>query len=73
MPRMSPRKLRALRNLAERPGTPSEGEVARAMLARAEATREEPFEAFARFLKTGRMEDLHAACDATERHKWSNA
>jgi hypothetical protein len=43
------------------------------MLARAEATREEPFEAFARFLKTGRMEDLHAACDATERHKWSNA
>lgn len=31
------RKIDALRRLAERPGTPAEGEVARAMLARVEA------------------------------------
>lgn len=33
---MTDRKLEALRALAERPGTPAEGEVARAMLARYE-------------------------------------
>lgn len=36
---MNKRKLEALRNLAERPGTDAEGEVARAMLERAEAAR----------------------------------
>ena len=43
---MTIRKLQALRNLAERPGTEAEGQVARAKLARAEAKRppNEPFE-----------------------------
>ncbi len=34
---MTGRKLQALRNLAERPGTEAEGKVAREMLAKAEA------------------------------------
>lgn len=34
---MTTRKLQALRNLAERPGTAAEGEVAKSMLAKAEA------------------------------------
>lgn len=38
---MNARKLQALRNLAERPGTEAEGKVARAMLAKAEGKRVE--------------------------------
>jgi len=36
---MKARRLQALRSLAERPGTPAEGEVAREMLAKLEAKR----------------------------------
>jgi hypothetical protein len=35
---MTSRKLQALRNLAERPGTEAEGKVAKAMLAKARRT-----------------------------------
>lgn len=66
------RKLQALRNLAERPGTAAEGAVARAMLAKLEGKKRvrsnsfgvegEKWDAFERFLRTGSMEDLHTAC-----------
>lgn len=39
---MTARKLQALRNLAERPGTPAEGELAREILARLEAKQSPP-------------------------------
>lgn len=58
---MTHRKRQALRNLAERPGTEAEGEVARAMLAKldkAPTTEEEYIDRFRDFLKTGSMDDL---------------
>lgn len=53
---MTRRKLEALRALAERPGTPAEGAVAREMLKRAEAQPCEanPLGKFAQFMRSGR-------------------
>lgn len=73
---MNPRKLQALRNLAERPGTEAEGAVARAMLAKAEAQRspEDQFlDKFRDFLRTGSRDDLAKAvgdklCDCGTRY-----
>lgn len=57
------RKLDALRALAERPGTEAEGEVARAMLEKLEASEPEsdPWELFRQYLRTGDMELLWEA------------
>lgn len=51
---MTDRKRQALRNLAERPGTPAEGEVARAMLAKLEAKRSGLAELSDLFIKAAR-------------------
>jgi len=66
---MSHRRLAALRALAERPGTPAEGAVAREMLARAEAKKREQYpteersrwELFEEYLRTGDLETLRRA------------
>lgn len=73
---ISERALEALRAIAERPGTPAEGDLARALLARHGATTEADWPAylnaipeherarwgaFRDFLKTGKMEDLDRA------------
>ena len=55
------RRIEALRALAERPGTPAEGEVARKMLERAEAHGVDPEESFRSFIRTGSMDDLASA------------
>lgn len=62
-PRVTRRKLNALRALAERPGTPAEGEVARRMLAKMEAVPCEanPLGKFAQFMRSGSMDDLASA------------
>ena len=57
------RRLNALRNLAERPGTPSEGAVARRMYEREKAkqpksTLDAKFGKFADFMRSGSMDDL---------------
>lgn len=61
------RRIAALRALAERPGTPAEGEVAREKLARIESKQTRPVNAselfgfFASYLRNGCMEDLQKA------------
>lgn len=70
------RTLAALEALAARPGTPHEGEVARAMLERFRAKRsaeEQYFDKFRDFLRSGSMEDLAQAvgentCDCGSRY-----
>lgn len=74
---MSRRKIEALRNLAERPGTEAEGQLAREMLAKIEAKRGNELEGnawfyFERYLRTQSMDDLQMAvelrqCDCGER------
>jgi len=72
----SARRLAALRNLAERPGTEAEGRVAREMLARIEAKAEpaeQVYAQFEEFLRTGSLDDLGRAiglktCDCGNRH-----
>lgn len=56
---MKHRRMEALRNLAARPGTPQEGEVARAMLAKLEAKHvETPFdEVLSDYLRGGNVND----------------
>lgn len=63
---MKRRKLQALRNLAERPGTEAEGAVARAMLEKAEAEQRTPEDAFADYLHTHSLDDL---ADAVSRKR----
>lgn len=66
---MKQRRLAALRALAERPGTPAEGAVAREMLAREEAKRIEQYPAdqqekwrlFAEYLRTGDLDIFQRA------------
>lgn len=57
---MNRRKIQALRNLAERPGTEAEGIVAREMLAKLEnkSPEEDLISRFRRFLRTGNLDDL---------------
>ena len=70
------RKIAALRNLAERPGTEAEGRVARAMLARIESKADPVDQVYARFetfLRTGSLDDLGLAvgwktCDCGNLH-----
>lgn len=52
---MTPRKLQALRNLAERPGTPAEGNLARELLDRHEAKLDglKDYEILAQYLRDG--------------------
>lgn len=65
---MNNRKLQALRNLAERPGTESEGKLAREILDRLERKLpEDDSEAtrwfwFEKYLRTRDMSDLEKAC-----------
>lgn len=74
---MKHRRLAALRALAERPGTPAEGVVAREMLARAEAKRNEQYptderskwQLFEEYLRTG---DVSVLRDACEDPSWQN-
>lgn len=66
---MSYRRLAALRALAERPGTPAEGAVAREMLKRAEAKKREQYpdgersrwELFKEYLRTKDLDTLNRA------------
>lgn len=68
---MNHRKIQALRNLAERPGTEAEGRVAREMLKRLEAKNGPPisdleaeawvWQQFGDFLRTGSLDDLARA------------
>lgn len=70
------RKIEALRNLAERPGTEAEGILAREMLARWESKKSIPVDAldkFSDFLRTGHIDDLAKAvgyktCDCGNCH-----
>jgi len=72
------RKLQALRNLAERPGTEAEGVLAREILERLEAKQtpeEHVWSKFRDFLRSGNLEGLAAAtgggdtvCDCGNRH-----
>jgi hypothetical protein len=65
---MTERKLQAIRALAERPGTPAEGEVARAMLARHQSAREAAeanfteWDWFERWLREDDWDALARAC-----------
>lgn len=52
------RRIEALRNLAERPGTTHEGNVARAMLAKAEAKPQTDHEYFSSYIGNKLMDDL---------------
>jgi hypothetical protein len=72
---MNRRRLEALRNLAERPGTEAEGQLAREILKRAEAEPSEanPLGRFAQFMRSGSMDDLRDAvgpktCDCGTQH-----
>lgn len=59
---VSRRKLDALRNLAERPGTEAEGILAKETLERLSRNAPtDPLELYRIFLRTGAMEDLRAA------------
>lgn len=57
---MRPRRLQALRNLAERPGTPAEGELARELLARHEARLAglKDYEILAQYCRDGDLESF---------------
>lgn len=67
------RRIEALRNLAERPGTEAEGKVARAMLERVLAKERaaadpasDAFDKFKDYLRTGSMDDLAHAVGMRE-------
>lgn len=73
---MNARKLQALRNLAERPGTEAEGRLARELLARYEKKQasKSADDHFADYLRTGSLDDLAQAvgkrlCDCGSRVK----
>ena len=62
---MNSRRIEALRNLAERPGTEAEGRLARELLERAEGkrtTEESYYDKFRDFISTGALDDLGSAC-----------
>lgn len=70
---MTSRRLQALRNLAERPGTEAEGNLAREILARIEKDPRDPLDDFRDFLRSGSLNDLARAvgdhvCDCGTRY-----
>jgi hypothetical protein len=61
---MNRRRIEALRNLAERPGTPAEGALAREILERHEGKQSQRSQndAFCDYLRSGERSDLDHAC-----------
>lgn len=54
---MTARRLKALRNLAERPGTPAEGELAKEILQRHEAGIKD-YDILAQYLRDGDLDSF---------------